>query len=179
MRFVDNTFTMNFFNTIGVDFKMKTIHIDGKTVRLQIWDTAGQERFQTITCNYYNGAHGIIIVYDVTDRESFNSVKRWMAEIKKHTQADVLRLLVANKTDMSDKREVKTEEGLNLASSYGVGFVEASAKDATNVTEAFTRLSKEMLEKTEKASAERTADFSQDSLVRPQVGVQRSFCCSG
>merc|ERR1719498_1876386 len=74
MRYVENNFTTNFFNTIGVDFKMKTININDQEVKLQIWDTAGQERFRTITCNYYRGAHGVVIVYDITDRDSFESV---------------------------------------------------------------------------------------------------------
>ena len=81
LRFADDTYTESYISTIGVDFKIRTIELDGKTIKLQIWDTAGQERFRTITSSYYRGAHGIIIVYDVTDRDSFDSVKYWMQEV--------------------------------------------------------------------------------------------------
>ena len=111
MRYVENNFTTNFFNTIGVDFKMKTIPIADKEVKLQIWDTAGQERFRTITCNYYRGAHGVVIVYDITDRESFESVKNWMVEIEKYAQENVNKLLIGNKCDLTAKRQVSPEEG--------------------------------------------------------------------
>lgn len=106
MRYVDDNFTENFFNTIGVDFKLKNIQMKGKKVKMQIWDTAGQERFRTITCNYYNNAHGILIVYDITDKESFNAVKEWIAEIDKYGKKNVVKILVGNKVDMDDKREV-------------------------------------------------------------------------
>ena len=175
-RYVDNTFTANFFNTIGVDFKMKTLTLDDQLVRLQIWDTAGQERFQTITSNYYNGAHGILVVYDVTDRESFNAVKRWMAEVKKHTAADVVRLLVGNKSDLAEKREVRTEEGLNLAHFYGVNFIETSAKDAVNVADAFLKLTRAVLEKLDRG-AERPSEISQ--IARSRRTVAGFHCCGG
>mmetsp|Transcript_49208 Transcript_49208/g.71860 ORF Transcript_49208/g.71860 Transcript_49208/m.71860 type:complete len:109 (+) Transcript_49208:102-428(+) len=81
LRFADDTYTESYISTIGVDFKIRTITQDSKTVKLQIWDTAGQERFRTITSSYYRGAHGIIVVYDVTDMESFNNVKQWLHEI--------------------------------------------------------------------------------------------------
>ena len=93
MRYVENNFTTNFFNTIGVDFKMKTIPVNDQEVKLQIWDTAGQERFRTITCNYYRGAHGVVIVYDITDRESFENVKNWMTEIDKYAQENIYMLI--------------------------------------------------------------------------------------
>lgn len=140
MRYVDNTFTTNFFNTIGVDFKMKSIYLKNKAVRLQIWDTAGQERFRTITCNYYHGAHGIIVVYDITDRDSFNSVKMWMGEIKKYAQSNVRKLLVGNKKDLEDQREISFEEGKELADFYNVEFLETSAKDTIKIEESFSKL---------------------------------------
>lgn len=84
LRFADDTYTESYISTIGVDFKIRTIELDGKTIKLQIWDTAGQERFRTITSSYYRGAHGIIVVYDVTDQESFNNVKQWLHEIDRY-----------------------------------------------------------------------------------------------
>ena len=86
--------------TIGVDFKIRNNEVDGKTIKLQIWDTAGQERFKTITSSYYKGAHGIIVTYDITDRESFGAVQTWMAEIEKHASDNISRILVGNKCDL-------------------------------------------------------------------------------
>lgn len=88
--------------TIGVDFKIRTIDVDGKTIKLQIWDTAGQERFKTITSSYYKGAHGIIVTYDITDRESFTAVQTWMGEVEKHASDNISRILVGNKCDLED-----------------------------------------------------------------------------
>ena len=104
-------FTENFMPTIGVDFKIRTIDVDGKTIKLQIWDTAGQERFKTITSSYYKGAHGIIVTYDITDRESFTAVQTWMGEVEKHAQDNISRILVGNKCDLEDQRAVSVEEG--------------------------------------------------------------------
>ena len=97
--------------TIGVDFKIRTIDVDGKTIKLQIWDTAGQERFKTITSSYYKGAHGIIVTYDITDRESFTAVQTWMGEVEKHASDNISRILVGNKCDLEDQRAVSFEEG--------------------------------------------------------------------
>ena len=98
--------------TIGVDFKIRTIDSDDKVCKLQIWDTAGQERFKTITSSYYKGAHGIIVTYDITDRDSFNAVHTWMSEVEKYSlQGDITRILVGNKSDLENKRAVSFEEG--------------------------------------------------------------------
>ena len=99
LRFADHTYTESYISTIGVDFKIRTIDLDGKVIKLQIWDTAGQERFRTITSSYYRGAHGIIVVYDVTDRDSFSNVKQWMNEIERYAVENVQKLLVGNKYD--------------------------------------------------------------------------------
>lgn len=147
MRYAENTFTSNFYNTIGVDFKIKTINLDNKSIKLQIWDTAGQDRFRTITCSYYRGAHGIIVVYDITDRESFENVKTWMQEIEKYAQENVNRLLVGNKCDMGDKRQVSFEEGLELAKSYRINFIETSAKTANNIDQSFKDIAKSVMER--------------------------------
>ncbi|KAI4832864.1 hypothetical protein KUCAC02_015808 [Chaenocephalus aceratus] len=104
LRFADDTGISSC--TIGVDFKIRTIELDGKTIKLQIWDTAGQERFRTITSSYYRGAHGIIVVYDVTDQESFNNVKQWLQEIDRNASENVNKLLVGNKCDLTKKKVV-------------------------------------------------------------------------
>jgi Ras-related protein Rab-1A len=100
----ENSFNENFFNTIGVDFKIKTIQMDGQNIKLQIWDTAGQERFRTLTASYYRGAHGIIVVFDVTERETFENVRQWMQEIERFASDNVCRVLVGNKCDLEDRR---------------------------------------------------------------------------
>ena len=144
LRFSDDTFTGNFMPTIGVDFKIRTLEVDGKTIKLQIWDTAGQERFKTITSSYYKGAHGIIVVYDVTDKESFKNIDTWMNEIEKHASDNVSRILCGNKSDLEDSRQVSTDEGKELSDTYNIRFIESSAKDNANVEEAFTLMTKEI-----------------------------------
>ncbi|KAJ1619060.1 P-loop containing nucleoside triphosphate hydrolase protein [Pavlovales sp. CCMP2436] len=101
LRFADDTWMDSYISTIGVDFKIRTIELDGKTIKLQIWDTAGQERFRTISSTYYRGAHGIIVVYDVTNGHSFGSVTEWLAEINKYARENVSKLLVGNKSDLA------------------------------------------------------------------------------
>ena len=122
--------------------KIRTLEVDGKTIKLQIWDTAGQERFKTITSSYYKGAHGIMVVYDTTDKESFKSIDNWMNEVEKHASDNVSRILVGNKNDLTDHRQVTAEEGKDLADHYNIRFIETSAKDSTNVEEAYTAMTK-------------------------------------
>jgi|EP00944_MAST-04C_sp_MAST-4C-sp1_P012422 Ras-related protein Rab-1A len=136
LRFADDTYTESYISTIGVDFKIRTINLDGKTIKLQIWDTAGQERFRTITSSYYRGAQGIIIVYDITDRDSFTNVKQWVAEIERYANEKVIKLLVGNKSDLPN-RVVQTEEAEEFAKGMGCEFLETSARTANNVEQAF------------------------------------------
>jgi Ras-related protein Rab-1A len=140
LRFADDTYTESYISTIGVDFKIRTIELDGKTIKLQIWDTAGQERFRTITSSYYRGAHGIIVVFDVTDQESFNNVKQWLHEIDRYACQNVKKLLVGNKCDLVSKRAVPTEQAKEFADGLGIQYLETSAKNATNVENAFTTM---------------------------------------
>lgn len=119
LRFADDTYTESYISTIGVDFKIRTIELDGKTIKLQIWDTAGQERFRTITSSYYRGAHGIIVVYDVTDLDSFNNVKQWLHEIDRYACDNVNKLLVGNKCDMSARKVVDYNTAKEFAEQLG------------------------------------------------------------
>lgn len=118
--------------------------VENKVIKLQIWDTAGQEKFRTITSSYYRGAHGVIVVYDVTNRDSFNNVKNWMGEITRYASENVNRLLIGNKCDIDSKKAVSTEEGKELADSLGIPFMETSAKNSTNVEQSFLRMASEI-----------------------------------
>lgn len=146
LRFSDDTYSNDYISTIGVDFKIKTVELDGKTVKLQIWDTAGQERFRTITSSYYRGSHGIIIVYDITDQESFNGVKMWLQEIDRYATSTVLKLLVGNKCDLTDKRVVEFDVAKEFADANNMPFLETSALDSTNVEEAFLTMGRQIKE---------------------------------
>uniref|UniRef100_A0A6A7G701 Ras-related protein Rab-1A n=1 Tax=Hirondellea gigas TaxID=1518452 RepID=A0A6A7G701_9CRUS len=137
LRFADDTYTESYISTIGVDFKIRTFELDGKTIKLQIWDTAGQERFRTITSSYYRGAHGIIVVYDMTDMESFKNVRNWLSEIERFASESVNTLLVGNKCDLIAKRSVEESAAQEFAKSMQMPFLETSAKDAQNVEQAF------------------------------------------
>lgn len=142
--FQDDTYTESYISTIGVDFKIRTIELDGKTIKLQIWDTAGQERFRTITSSYYRGAHGIIVVYDVTDQESYANVKQWLQEIDRYASENVNKLLVGNKSDLTTKKVVDNTTAKEFADSLGIPFLETSAKNATNVEQAFMTMAAEI-----------------------------------
>jgi len=144
LRFADDTYTESYISTIGVDFKIRTIELDGKTIKLQIWDTAGQERFRTITSSYYRGAHGIIVVYDVTDQVTFNNVKQWLQEIDRYASDSVNKLLVGNKCDMASKRAVEHAVADEFAKSKNIPFLETSAKNSTNVETAFLTMAREI-----------------------------------
>lgn len=144
MRYADNSFTENFFNTIGVDFKIKTITLNDQVIKMQIWDTAGQDRFRTLTSSYYRGAHGIIIVYDVTNKDSFDNVRQWMQEIEKFASENVNKLLVGNKSDLEEQREVTYDEGVELAKKFDIPFLEVSAKNAFHVDDTFTTMATEI-----------------------------------
>uniref|UniRef100_A0A3Q4A8J3 Ras-related protein Rab-15 n=1 Tax=Mola mola TaxID=94237 RepID=A0A3Q4A8J3_MOLML len=144
-RFTDNEFHPSHISTIGVDFKMKTLLIDGIKVRIQIWDTAGQERYQTITKQYYRRAQGIFLVYDITSERSFQHIMKWASDVDEYAPDKVQKILVGNKSDEVDKRQVATEQGVKLAKAYGMDFFETSAFTNQNITETFTRLAEQVL----------------------------------
>uniref|UniRef100_A0A5K3FPM5 Ras-related protein Rab-1A n=1 Tax=Mesocestoides corti TaxID=53468 RepID=A0A5K3FPM5_MESCO len=146
LRFSDDVYTDNFISTIGVDFKIRTIELDGHHVKLQIWDTAGQERFRTMTVAYYRGAHGIIVVYDITSEESFQNVETWLEEIKRYARPDVTKIVVGNKSDLTDQRVVSYEQGKQFAANLGLQFLETSAKDSSNVEQAFFSMAGQILQ---------------------------------
>jgi Ras-related protein Rab-8A len=146
-RFVENKFMKNHFATIGIDFKTKTVQYGGSSIKLKIWDTAGQERFRNITNQYYKGADGIALIFDVTDRKSFDKIKEWMMQIRCNTQADEIGLvLMGNKCDF-ESREVTPEDGEKLGQELGIKYYETSALDGKNINEAFNYLTGEIMKK--------------------------------
>jgi Ras-related protein Rab-1A len=147
LRYIDNIFNDQGENTITADMKEKTLSLSGKDVKLQIWDTAGQERFRTITSSYYRGANGIMVVYDSTNRETFESVSRlWMEELQRYATEDCSKLIVATKIDLTDQRVITAAEGKELAESMNLPFCETSSKKADGVEAAFRQLIKDMIE---------------------------------
>jgi small GTP-binding protein len=145
LRFVDDVFGTNFIATIGLDFKIKTIEIDGKRVKLQIWDSAGQERFFAILPSYYRNAHAVMLVYDVTDEQSFLAVSRWSKQISEHAHADIPRTIIANKIDLVTDRRITEKQGNELAQEIGATYFETSCKTAQNINLAFSHTAQRAL----------------------------------
>lgn len=140
LRFADGTFDEHLQSTIGVDFKLKMMRVGPKMCKVTIWDTAGQERFRTLTSSYYRGAHGIILVYDVTRPETFSSLATWLNEIEMYATGggkSVVKLLVGNKTDMETDRAVSRKTAEDWARQKGMLYIESSAKNADNVRSVF------------------------------------------
>merc|ERR1711868_142990 len=135
-RFSEDAFNTTFISTIGIDFKIKTIELRGKKIKLKIWDTAGQERFHTITTSYYRGAMGIMLVYDITNSKSFDNIAKWLRNIEEHANEDVERMILGNKCDMEDKRVVSKERGESIAREHNIKFLETSAKSNVQETKA-------------------------------------------
>ena len=141
MKYTDKTFQDIHMATIGLDYRLKSMKLkSGKNIKLQIWDTAGQDRFRAITKNYYKGSHGIILIYDVTNVQTFENVKQWVSQIREEASANVIIYIAGNKIDMEEERKVNKEEGEKLAEELGFPFVEASAKNGININETFEDL---------------------------------------
>ena len=172
-RYIDDTFQDVYLSTIGFDYKYKCITLkEGKNIKLQIWDTAGQERFRTIAKSYYKGAHGIILMYDVTDQKSFDSIKKWLEQIKEEAPNKVSVLLVANKIDI-EKRIITKEDGENIAKSYDLDIYESAAKDNINVSEAFEDLAEKINAKY-KIMKERGKKLEENV---PEITKNKKKCC--
>ncbi|XP_002161131.2 ras-related protein Rab-3B [Hydra vulgaris] len=139
-RYSDDSFTSAFVSTVGIDFKVQTVFRNDKRIKLQIWDTAGQERYRTITTAYYRGAMGFILMYDVTNEESFKAVADWAGQVKTYSWDNTQVVLVGNKCDMDEERAVTYEQGKKLSEQLGFPFFETSAKDNINVRAAFDKL---------------------------------------
>ena len=157
-RFTKNEFNKDSKSTIGVEFATKTVQVDDcKLVKAQIWDTAGQERYRSIASSYYRGAVGALLVYDLTDRNSFNHVPMWLKEVEENAEKDCLIMLVGNKMDLTEQRTVFVKEGRSFARKNGLAFLETSALDATGVDTAFTRVLQEIYKAQTKKQLENVA----------------------
>jgi len=179
LRYVDSVWNDAFVPTIGVDFKVKTLTINEKKVKMQIWDTAGQERFRTVVSTYFRGAHGILLLYDVTNRDSFKNLESWLIEIEKNAKEKVLKILIGNKCDLTDDREIQSEEGKAFALRNGMEFMETSAKMNTNVTEAFETLGKLMIEFNSKSNTA-TQKKNENKNLKASSGMNlktKKSCC--
>jgi len=178
LRFSDDSFTTSFITTIGIDFKIRTIEEEGKRLKLQIWDTAGQERFRTITTAYYRGAMGILLVYDVTDEQTFNNIRNWMRQIQQHASENVNKVLIGNKCDMLDKKVVETSRGQALADEFGIKFYETSAKKNMNVDQAFTDIARHVMLRLQEQEAKDGAGKKATTVDISNGGKSSSSKCS-
>ncbi|CAM9689691.1 unnamed protein product, partial [Hapterophycus canaliculatus] len=139
-RFTRNEFNLESKSTIGVEFATKSIQTEGKTIKAQIWDTAGQERYRAITSAYYRGAVGALLVYDISKHVTFENVERWLKELRDHAEANIVVMLIGNKSDLRHLRTVTHEEAMEFAKKHNLAFLETSALDSSGVDSAFQRI---------------------------------------
>ncbi|TKR96831.1 hypothetical protein L596_010793 [Steinernema carpocapsae] len=172
LRFSDDLFTPVLGATIGIDFKIKTIEMGGQKVKLQIWDTAGQERFETITTSYYRGSDGILLVYDITNPTSFQNVEKWLRYIQQYADDQVEKVLVGNKCDLVDMRNVSKERGQEIAQHFGIRFIETSAKANLNVDKAFFDMAEILLKRSAQRKAAETV-----KIKKGRRKNTKSKCC--
>ena len=170
-KFIDNAFSKSTVSTIGMDLQSKVIEINGKKVKYLLWDTAGEERMKTMTYSYYRGCHVILVVFDVTERKSFQNVTTWVECIDKFAKSNVLRILVGNKTDLEDKRIISKEEGKKLAEENGLKYYEISALTITGLREMFEDIAKEYVQIYEQKA------FKNFQLKKGEAVKKKKFCC--
>ncbi len=172
IRYTEDTFQDVYLSTIGMDSKYKTVDLEnGKSIRLQLWDTAGQDRFRSITRNLYKGAAGIMLIYDVTSKKTFENVKNWVDSIRNEVHNKVVIVLVGNKIDKIGQREVQKEEGEDLAGEFELPFFECSALTGENINEAFMELAKGLSEIKEKDI------IKGEQLKQIKVEKTKKSCC--
>ena len=168
-RFSDGKFPLDIIGTAGIDCKERIVSAEERNIRVQIWDTAGQERYSVLTESYYKKAFGILLVYDTTDASSFASVDSWIKSIKDKGNSVVEIVLVGNKIDLTDRKKVPSSSGAKLAESYGIPFIEASAKNGTNVDKAFATLIENVLRNKELTVLCKTDKISSVSISKKQA----------
>ncbi|WMV53328.1 hypothetical protein MTR67_046713 [Solanum verrucosum] len=188
-RFARNEFSLDSKATIGVEFQTRTLVIQRKSVKAQIWDTAGQERYRAVTSAYYRGAVGALLVYDITKRQTFDHIPRWLEELRAHADKNIVIMLIGNKTDLEDQRAVPTEDAKEFAQKEGLFFLETSAMEATNVEDAFLTVLTEIfniVNKKNLAAGDDQANGNPASLAGKKILVpgpaqvipEKKACCS-
>ena len=175
-RFCKNIFTPSFLSTYGLDFETKYLKINNKTINLQIWDTAGEERYRVIAKNYFNKSDGFVVVYDITNKNSFENVTNWLEQIQENASEHAQSILLGNKCDLEGKRIIKKEEGMELAKIHNINFYETSAEKGKNIDQAFNDLVKVILES---GVISRSESELSSTLVNNSVNDrnQRKKCC--
>ncbi|XP_030321140.1 ras-related protein Rab-25 [Calypte anna] len=178
-RFTRNEFNHDSRTTIGVEFSTRTLPVGDAVVKAQIWDTAGLERYRAITSAYYRGAVGALVVFDITKHQSYDVVARWLKELYDHAEPNVVVMLVGNKSDLAQAREVPMEEAKMFADNKGLLFLETSALDSTNVEQAFETILKEIFHKVQRqkqrSSPSHTVSLARESQVPAQL--EKRPCC--
>ena len=164
-RYINNEFSLATQPTVGVEFGSKIIKKDDKSIKLQIWDTAGQERYKSITSAYYKGSRGAFVVYDITRKTTYDNIDKWIGELKTNGSEDVLIMLVGNKSDLEEKREVITEEVEKKAQEQKLAFCETSALNGKNVEYAFENLINEILKKVEKEKINEAKQLAESKAI--------------
>jgi len=168
-RFSRNEFSLESKATIGVEFQTRTIVEDEKTIKAQIWDTAAQERYRAVTSAYYRGAVGAMLVYDITKQQSFDHVQRWLEELRAHADANIVIMLIGNKSDLVNLQQVDTEIAKEFAQKEGLSFLETSAMESTNVETAFYTVLSEIYKTVSKKAL--VADAKQSSTIMPGTKI--------
>ncbi|KAK0604095.1 hypothetical protein LWI29_011898 [Acer saccharum] len=188
-RFARNEFSLDSKATIGVEFQTRTLVIQHKSVKAQIWDTAGQERYRAVTSAYYRGAVGAMLVYDITRRQSFDHIPRWLEELRSHADKNIVIILIGNKSDLEDARAVPTEDAKEFAEKEGLFFLETSALESTNVetsfmtvlTEIFNIVNKKNLTADESQGNGNPASLSGKKIIVPGpaqvIPAKSNMCC--
>ncbi|XP_033210736.1 ras-related protein Rab-37 [Belonocnema kinseyi] len=167
----------NFAATVGIGFTNKLVSVDGNQVKLQIWDTAGQERFRSVTHAYYRDAHALLLLYDITNKTSYDNIRAWLGEIREYAHDDVVVILLGNKCDCGSQREISREEGERLGREYQVPFMETSAKTGINVEVAFHAIARELKARTKVGKEDPNENkFNVHDYVRQQSSNQSSSC---
>ena len=170
LQFTKNKFREQHEITIGVEFDTKIIEINGKLIKIQIWDTAGHEAFQSITRAYYKGAVGALLVYDITRRDSYEHLNKWLKEIKNNASKDITIILIGNKKDLENQRQVTYEEGESFARENNLLFLETSAKSADNINEAFNLSGVRILDKILKSGEEQIINKNNIKITNGDIG---------
>ena len=180
-QYIRKEFSLNTKSTVGVEFGAKIIKIENKMIKAQIWDTAGEERYRSVTNAYYKGAKGAFVVYDITNKLSFESVEKWIQDLKINSDHNITLLLIGNKKDLEDKREVSKEEGEEKAKTFGLGFIETSACTGENIDKAFETMLKEVFNKnfTNNNSEEELnyINIGKNIELDEQPQEKKSSCC--